>query len=196
MEPRRGLQAAYSFIRTSMSVSQTGAELPAAIIVCDETDERRKLEGRIWQAQRDERCVRRAAMLMALFVALDAVALAFGALYADNFGYGGSGFVFKLVCELGLASLICLGAFVAFWFTYRRKVHRLREECRRLVTKLLESHLRKPQIAPLRGSLLGAGARPAAQDAPGGNGSPPAPDAPPAGAAQVVKPSPETNSFP
>jgi hypothetical protein len=177
-------------------VSQTETGLPGSIIVCDETDERRKLEGRIWQAQRDERCVRRAAMLMALVASLDGVALAFGALYADNLGYGESGFVFKLICELGLASLICLGAFVAFWFIYRRKVHRLREECRWLVTKLLESHLRKPQIAPLRGSLMGAGSRPAAQDAPAVNGSPPAPVAPPASPAPVVKPSPETNSFP
>jgi hypothetical protein len=179
-----------------MSASPGETALPGSFIVCDETDERRKLEGRIWQAQRDERCVRRAAMLTALITALDGVALAFGALYADNLGYGGSGFVFKLICELGLASLICLGAFMAFWFIYRRKVHRLREECRRLVTKLLDSHLRKPQIAPLRGSLMGAGSRPPAHDTPAGNGSPPAPDAPPAGAAPVVKPSPKTNSFP
>lgn len=109
-----------------------------------DADERHKLEERIAQVKRDERCVQRAAWLMALFTALIAAGLAYGAVLQENFPYEQSRFVIKLICELGLASLICLVAFMGLLMAYRRELNRLREECRRLATKLLENRLGKP----------------------------------------------------
>lgn len=114
------------------------------LIAFDDNPEHRCLEQRIARLKRDERCVQRAASLMALFMALAVAALGYDAIFEDNFGYGRSQFVIKLVCELGLASLISFVAMAGLLIVYRFKLSRLREECRRLVTILLESRLGKP----------------------------------------------------
>jgi hypothetical protein len=166
-------------------------------IVFDDTDERRKLEERIAQVQRDERCVQRAAWLMVLFASLGAAGLAYGALLQENFPYGTSWLVIKLLCELGLASLIPLVALVGLLMVYRRKLNCLREECRRLVTKLLESRLGKSHITPLRASHLGAGDREVAEGVVEVNGSPARLDSLREGVVHGLnKTSPETNSSP
>ena len=137
----------------------------------DDTDERRKLEKSIAQVQRDRRCVQRAASLMALFTALSAAGLGYGAVLQENFPYGESWSVIKLISEFGLASIISLVALVGLLTAYRKKSNRLREECRRLVTKLKESRLDEPHITPLRGRHPGAGDREVARGAVGANGA-------------------------
>ena len=123
-----------------MSEHRTETGFQTHSIVFDDGDPRRKLEERIAQVQRDEGCVQRAASLMALFVVLGAVGFGYGAVLEENFPYGQSSFVIKLICEIGLAALISLVAFVGLLLSYRNKLNRLREECRGLVTKILESH--------------------------------------------------------
>jgi len=118
------------------------------VIAFGDTDERHRLEQRIAQLQRDQRCVQRAAWLMALLAALGVAALAYDAVFEDNFGYGTSRLVIKLVCELGLVSLISLVMMAGLSFLYRFRLSRLREECRLLVVDLLKSRLGEP---PLRG---------------------------------------------
>ena len=120
-------------------------------ILYDDSIERGKVEERIAQVQRDERCVRRAAWLMAHLTALSAAGFAYGAVLQDNFLYGESQFVIRLICELGLASLISLVAFMGLLMAYRKELNRLREQCRRLATTLLESRLGKPRPMPLTG---------------------------------------------
>ena len=122
----------------------------------DDFDERGKLEERIAQVQRDERCVQRAAFLMALLAALCAAGLGYGVVLQKDFPRGESQFVINLICEIGLASLICLVAFAGLLMSYQKKLIRLQEECRRLVTKLLEFHLGKPPVTPSRDSHSGA----------------------------------------
>jgi len=119
------------------------AFLRQCIVYADST-ERGKVEERITQVQRDERCVRRAVWVMAHLTALSAVGLGYGVLLQENFPYGKSRFAAKLLCEFGLASLISLVAFVALLMAYRKDLNRLRGECRRLATTLLESRLGKP----------------------------------------------------
>ena len=135
-----------------MSEHRTETGFQTHSIVFDDGDPRRKLEERIAQVQRDEGCVQRAASLMALFVVLGAVGFGYGAVLEENFPYGQSSFVIKLICEIGLAALISLVAFVGLLLSYRNKLNRLREECRGLVTKILESHLGQHRLTPLGGS--------------------------------------------
>jgi hypothetical protein len=117
------------------------------LITFDDTDERHKLEQRMGEAQREERCVKRIAWLMALLGGLGLAGLGYGTLFAERFSYGESRLVWEILCILGLASLISLGGMACFLISCRLKLNGLREECRRLVTRLLESRLGKPQFS-------------------------------------------------
>lgn len=138
----------------------------------DESPGRRALEDRIIQIQRDERCVRRAVWLMALLVALAVAGLCYAAVLVDNFPYNIPQFIIKMIFAVGVASMICLVVFVGLRMVYRMKLDQRREECRQLVTKLLESRLGQPVTAPWRESRLGGGNRETVPVAAGGNGSP------------------------
>lgn len=140
------------------------------VMAFDDTAERRELEERVAQVQRDERCAQRAASLMALVSALFAAALSYAVILHENFPYVRSQFVFNLLCALGLASLISLMVLMGLSMNYRRKLNRLRAECRCLVTKLLDFHLGKPHLSRLRGHPVGTGNGEIARDAAEGNG--------------------------
>jgi hypothetical protein len=125
------------------------------VILYDDTTERHTLEEKITQAQRDERCVRRAIWLMVLVIALSVAGLSYSAIFLTDYPRKMSQFVApfmsKVFCVLGLGALFCLLFFSGLGVAYRKELDRRREECRRLATKLLESRLGKPQTTPLSG---------------------------------------------
>jgi hypothetical protein len=127
-----------------MSTHQTEAAFLRHIIRYDGSEERRKLETSIAEVQRDQRCVQRVASVTALFPLLAIAGVAYEGILQENFPYNGSGLVFRLLCEIGLASLICLVGFAGLLTIYHLKLNRLRKGCRQLVTRVLESHLGKP----------------------------------------------------
>ncbi len=142
----------------------------------DESPGRRALDDRITQIQRNERSVRRAMWLMALLAALAVAGLGYALIFLDDYPQRTSQFVTRFVVQvfgaLGLASMICVVAFVGLRMIYRTKLDRRREECRQLVTRLLESRLGKPVTTPWRESPVGDGNRESVPVAAGGNGSP------------------------
>jgi hypothetical protein len=140
-----------------MNEHQRHTEFLRDMIRYGDTDERHKLEGRIAEVQRDARCVKRAAWLMGLFAALGAAGLGYGAALQENFPYGEFGFVARVLCEIGVAAMICLAVFVGLLAVYRTRLNRLREECRQLINKILESQLGKPHVAKSRGVHLETG---------------------------------------
>ncbi|HXC97711.1 MAG TPA: hypothetical protein VN048_00110 [Verrucomicrobiae bacterium] len=117
----------------------------------------RQLDERITQVQRDERCLRRASWLMAMVAGLAMAGLGYGAVLLDDFPGRISVFtslsVIKIFCAVGIGSLICLLAFTGAGLFHRRELSRRRDECRSLVTKLLESHLGEPQSKLRNGEL-------------------------------------------
>ncbi len=130
-----------------MNEHQKETDFLEHIILYGDADERLELEKRIAQVQRDQRCVKRAISVMAVFPLLMVAGLAYGKILEDNFPYAESPFFVKVICELGLASLICLAVFASVWAFYHRKLNRLREECRQLVRRFLMSRLGHPHIA-------------------------------------------------
>jgi hypothetical protein len=124
-------------------------------ILYDDTGERQRLEESITQAQRDERCVRRAVRLTVLLTALSMVGLCYSAIFLTDHPQVVSllltPFISKVFCTLGLGSLICLVSFVGLGVAYRKELDQRREECRRLAAKLLESRLGKPGDMPSPG---------------------------------------------
>ena len=98
--------------------------------------------------QRNESCVRRAVWVMALLLALAMAGLCYSAVVMTvppkELSHFVTLFAIKVFCALGLGSLICLVSFVGLGFAYRKELDQRREECRRLATNLLESHLGRP----------------------------------------------------
>jgi hypothetical protein len=117
------------------------------IILYEESDGCRKLEKTLAQVQQDLRCVKRLAAVTLLFPVLAIGGLAYGVILHENFPFNGAELVCTVLCELGLASLLCLAGFVVLLTVYRKKMNRLRKECRQLIIRLLESHWGKPHIA-------------------------------------------------
>jgi hypothetical protein len=128
----------------SMNEHQRETAFLRQIIAFDDTDERHELERRIEEVQREERCIKRVASLMVLLGGLGLAGLAYGALFAESFAYGNSQFYFKGLCTMGLASLISLAMLACFLIGCRQKLNAIREECRRLIKRLLESRIGNP----------------------------------------------------
>ena len=128
-----------------MSEHQRETAFLRQCILCDDTAERHQLDQRLTHAQRDERCVRRAAWLMVLLTALSMAGLCYSAIFRmdhpQNLSQFLTLFVTKVLCALGLGSLICLVSFVGLGVAYRKQLDQRREECRRLAAKLLNSRL-------------------------------------------------------
>ena len=59
----------------------------------------------------------------------------------------------KILCAVGLGSLICLVSFLGLGVVYRKELDQRREDCRQLAVKLLESRLGKPQAVPLPAAI-------------------------------------------
>ena len=74
------------------------------------------------------------------------------AMLQKGFPYDGFHPVIRILCEIGLASVICLVAFAVLLLGYRMKLNRLRDQCRPLATRLQEPHVQKPDTATLPGS--------------------------------------------
>jgi hypothetical protein len=133
-----------------MSEHQKHTEFLRHCLRYGESTEHQALDKRITQIQRDERCVRRAVWLMAILTALVVAGLGYPAILVENFPYSAPQFIVNLIGALGLASLICLLVFAGLGMAYRKKLDQRREECRQLVTRLLESRLGRPVTTPLR----------------------------------------------
>ena len=116
----------------------------------DDGAERHRLDEEITRIQRDEGCLRRAMWLMALLAALAVAGLGYGAVLVEDVLYNTSDLIIAIIGAVGVGSLFCLMVFVVLGIAYRNNLDQRREECRQLVTRLLESRLGKPVTPPLR----------------------------------------------
>lgn len=130
-----------------MSEHQRETAFLRQCILYDDSAARHGLEERITRVQRDERCLRRAMWLMGLLAALAVAGLGYGVVFVENVLYNTSQLIITIICAVGVGSLFCLLVFVGLGIAYRNNLDQRREECRQLVTRLLESRLGKPVAA-------------------------------------------------
>jgi uncharacterized membrane protein len=131
---------------TNMSEHQKDTDFLRRIIAYGDSEEHRELDGKIAQVQRDERCVKRVALAAALFTLTALVGLAYTAIFDESFPYNQSRLLVTILCDVGLASLICVVGFVVLLMVYRMRLNELREECRHSVKRLIEFHLDKSRV--------------------------------------------------
>jgi len=129
-----------------MSEHQKDTDFLRRIIAYGDSEEHRELDGKIAQAQRDERCVKRVALAAALFTLAAPVGLAYTAIFDESFPYNQSRLLVTILCDVGLASLICVVGFVVLLMVYRMRLNELREECRHSVKRLIETHLDNSRV--------------------------------------------------
>jgi hypothetical protein len=136
-----------------MNEHQRETEFLRHCISYDESPECQKLDERLTQIQRDERCVRRAVWLMSVLAALAVAGLGYAAILFENFPQDTSHLFIKIISAMGLASIICLVTFAGLSMVYRMKLNQRRGQCRQLVTGLLESRLGQPVATQCRPAL-------------------------------------------
>jgi hypothetical protein len=107
----------------------------------DESDRCKELAREIARIQRDERCVRRAAWLMAALTALTMAGFVYPVIMMANFPYSAPRFIVNLFCSIGAGSFVSFLAFAGLGVIYRKRLEHRREECRQRVSKLLETRL-------------------------------------------------------
>jgi hypothetical protein len=129
-----------------MSDHQSETAFLRRCILYDESAGRLELEKTIIRIERDERRVGRAVLLTAMLTALAVAGLGYGAMLGDNFPYNTPQFIITMICVLGTGSLISLMIFVVLGMIYRRNLDQRREECRQLVSRLLESRSRIARV--------------------------------------------------
>ena len=116
----------------------------------DESTASRQLDERIVLVQRDERCLRRATGLVVLAAALALAGLGYAAVFSDDFPFRLSEFrsqlLIKTMGAVGIGSLICVPLFIAIGLRHRRELNRRRDECRLVVTKLLDFRVVYPRV--------------------------------------------------
>jgi preprotein translocase subunit SecG len=114
------------------------------LIAHDASKESRQLQESLVQAERDEKCLRRAMLLMGVLFMLSLAGLSYCAILLPDILYKPGHLVMPGLGYLALGSLISEGAFLGYFLWHRAVVSRLHRECRRLVLALARSHLKVP----------------------------------------------------
>lgn len=114
------------------------------LIAHDASEESRQLQDGLAQAERDERCIRRAMFLMAVIFVLSLAGLGYCAILLPDVFSNPKHLIMRTLSYLGLGSLISEGVFLGYLLWHRLAVGRLHGQCRSLVLALARSQLRLP----------------------------------------------------
>ena len=108
----------------------------------DDTKEHRALCDRMLSAEKNERCLLCACRLVGLIALLGLVGIGYSAVLLPEFFDNRTHVVIRFFTALGLGSSLCFGVFLALWFWYRSAANRIHNECRRVITSMLDSQLK------------------------------------------------------
>ena len=125
-----------------MSEYRKQAEFLRSLLEYDESPESQLLRERLTVAERNEYCLYSACRLVGMVGLLGFSGLGYSAVLLPSFFDNSSHFLIQLCSALGLGSALCLAVFVGLWLWYRGTSNKVREECRRSVSKLIEARFR------------------------------------------------------
>jgi di/tricarboxylate transporter len=124
-----------------MSERQKHTEFLKHCLRYDDNTERHDLHDKLSRIQHEMRVVKRSVWVLALVVALALGSWICEPILLQDASPKTHQLIFKLLCALIAGALISIAAFVGLWLSFRRKLHRWREESRELVKRMLATKL-------------------------------------------------------
>jgi hypothetical protein len=138
-----------------MSEKEWNTDLLTQCIRYDDSGEIHKHEEKISQIQKEERCLRRAVWLMAALAGFALVGAGHSFILLEDLPPYKSDAIMQVFGVLGVASLISLLAFAGLLVVRRYQLGEQREQCRRVVMKLLAARIGSDVAKPrLNGAAL------------------------------------------
>jgi hypothetical protein len=154
------------------------SEFLKSLLEYDEAPESEVLRVRLTIAERNEYCIYSACRLVGMVGILSLFGLGYSAVLLPSFFDSSSHFLIQLCSALGLGSAMCLALFVGLWLWYRAASNKVRGECRRSISKLIESRFlpeklrggavihQSPYVSVYRSQPAPAAGSPAAAEVP------------------------------
>ncbi len=135
-------------ILNDMSERQKQCDFMKALMLYEDTEERRRLEAKISKAERDEKCVWRVLFLVLVLELISFAGLGYSAVFMPEFFQNTKPLLVKLFCTLGLSAAICLLVFGGYWLWHREVLNGLHEECRRVIRAALDDRYKANSPSP------------------------------------------------
>jgi uncharacterized integral membrane protein len=126
---------------TMMSERQKHTEFLKHCLRYDDNSDRHDLHQKLSRIQHEMRVVKRSVGLLALVIILAVAGLVCAPILLKESSPGKQHLVVNLLLALIAGSLISVAVFTALWLSFRRQLHRWREESRQLVKRLLAARL-------------------------------------------------------
>jgi len=108
----------------------------------DDNTEHRAVCERLSVAERNEHCLLSACRLVGVIALLGLAGLGYSAVLLPEFFDNRTHVVIRFFGALGLGSLMCFTVFFGLWLWYRGAVNRIHDECRRVISAMLESRFK------------------------------------------------------
>ena len=108
----------------------------------DDSPANRSICERLAAAERNERCLLLACRLVGLIAAVALAGIGYSAVLLPQFFDNATHVVLRFFSALSLGSALCFVVFLGLWFWYRSHTNRIHDECRRVITMMLELRLK------------------------------------------------------
>lgn len=125
-----------------MSEHSKQAQFLKKLVMYDDIPTHRLLCERLAAAERNERCLLLACRLVGLIALVSMAGIGYSAVLLPEFFDNSTHVVLRFFSALSLGSALCLMVFLGLWLLYRGNTNRIHEECRRVITAMLEARLK------------------------------------------------------
>jgi hypothetical protein len=125
-----------------MSEHRKQSEFLRKLVMHDDSPPNRSLCERLAAAERNERCLLLACRLVGLIAAVALAGIGYSAVLLPQFFDNATHVILRFFSALSLGSALCFVVFLGLWFWYRSHTNRIHDECRRVITAMLEARMK------------------------------------------------------
>jgi hypothetical protein len=122
-----------------MSEHRKQSEFLKKLVMHEDSPANRSLCERLAAAERNERCLLLACRLVGLIAAVALAGIGYSAVLLPQFFDNATHVVLRFFSALSLGSALCFVVFLGLWFWYRSHTNRIHDECRHVITAMLEA---------------------------------------------------------